>query len=162
LSTPQEHRLRQEPLRQQIHDAWRFVVVMPDAQMGTAETKRVLPPTLPHAVTARSTGRVIGLLHALARGDEELLAACMFDEVHVPYRRRLVPGMEQALAAGRAAGAAGCTVCGHGPGLIALTTDEGLTGAIARAMEQAFVAVGRQATSLVLQTAHYGALPAQA
>jgi homoserine kinase len=162
LSAPQEQRLRQEPLRQPIHDAWRFVVVVPDAQMGTAETKRVLPPTLPHAVTARSSGRVVGLLHALARGDEALLSACMFDEVHVPYRRRLVAGMEQALAAGRAAGAAGCTVCGHGPGLLALVTDEGRTAAIARAMEQAFVAAGRQATSLVLQTAHYGALPALA
>lgn len=161
LSRPGHSPLQQQPLPFPIHQDWRFVVVMPDVQMGTADTKRVLPPTLPHAVTSRSVGRAIGLLTALGRGDEELLRACLVDEVHVPYRRRLVPGMEGALEAAVGAGAAGATVCGHGPGLVALTRTESRTAAIARAMVAAFAAAGRQATWLTLQTAHYGALPQQ-
>jgi len=150
---------KQRPLPFPIHPLWQFVVVMPDVQMGTADTMRVLPPTLPHGVTARSTGRVVGLLQALAQSDEALLQACLYDEIHVPYRKRLVRGMEQALGAGLAAGAAGTTICGHGPGLLALTTEAQKAPAIARAMVQAFAAAERQATSLVLSAAHYGALP---
>jgi hypothetical protein len=40
-----------------------------------------------------------------------------------------------------------------------MTTDEGKTNAIARAMVEAQKKVGRRASSLVLQVAHYGALP---
>lgn len=157
---PQEQLRRHRVLPLPLHESWHFVVAMSDQQMGTADTKRVLPPTLPHAVTPRTTGRVIGILHALATGDEALLRACLFDEVHVPYRRRLVPGMEQALAAALTAGAAGSTISGHGPGVLALTTDHSRTPAIARAMTDAFIAAGQQATALVLRAARYGALPA--
>ena len=144
-----------------IHPDWRFVVVMPETQISTADSKRVLPPSLPHAVTQRSTGRVLGLAHGLSNGDEPLVRACLFDEIHVPFRRRLLPGMEQAMAAGVDAGAAGATLCGHGPALLALTLDAERCAAIAQAMQDAFTAMGRQATSLVLKVAHYGALPAQ-
>jgi homoserine kinase len=159
LSQPQESERRHRLVQFPVHPEWQFVVVLPDVQMGTADTKRVLPPTLPHAVATRSMGRTIGVLQALAHGDAALLRDCLFDEVHVPYRRRLVPGMEQALLAGVDAGAAGTTICGHGPGLIAITREPGRTQLIAKAMVAAFVGAGRQATSLVLNAAHYGALP---
>jgi homoserine kinase len=160
VTQPQEQVRRHRVLSFPLHESWYFVVAMSDLQMGTADTKRVLPPTLPHAVTPRSTGRVVGILHALANADEELLRACLFDEVHVPYRRRLVPGMEQALAAALEAGACGSTISGHGPGVLALTTEPGRTADIARAMSGAFIAAGQQATALVLRAARYGALPA--
>lgn len=142
-----------------IHGNWQFVVMMPDVAMSTADTKRVLPPTIPHAVASRTAGRVVGILHALAHGDEAMLAACMRDETHVPYRRQLYSGIDDTLRAAVEAGACGATICGHGPSLLAMTTDEGKTHAIARAMVEAQKRVGRRATSLVLQVAHYGALP---
>jgi homoserine kinase len=100
------------------------------------------------------------LLHALQHGDEDLLRQCLVDEVHVPHRRRLVAGMSEALDAAVDAGAAGATICGHGPGLIAFTMVPGRSPEIARAMVAAFARAGRQATTLTLQTAFYGALPA--
>lgn len=159
LSLPQEPVLRQRPLQQAVHEDWHYVIALPDVQMGTADTKRVLPPTLPHAAAARTTGRTLGVLHALQHGDEELLRQCLFDEVHLPYRRRLLPGLSEALDAAVAAGAAGATICGHGPGLIAFTMVSGRTPEIARAMVKAFADAGRLATTLTLQTAFYGALP---
>ena len=159
LSAPQETVLRQRPLHLPIHPDWHYVIALPDVQMGTADTKRVLPPTLPHAATPRSVGRTLGVLHALQHGDEDLLRACLIDEVHLPYRRRLVAGMSEALVAATDAGAAGATICGHGPGLIALTRVHGRTPEIARAMVDAFRKAGRAATTLTLQTAFYGALP---
>ena len=159
LGGAQDHPRRLSILRWPLDPDWRFLVLMPQADVGLADTRRVLPPTLPHAVTPRSTGRVLGLLQALQHGDEELLRDCLHDDVHVPYRRRLVPGMDAALAAGLAAGAAGTTICGHGPALLALTTDGARTDAIANAMIDAFADAGRKATALVLRAAHYGALP---
>lgn len=142
-----------------IHASWQFVVLLPDVALGTADSKRVLPPTLPHGVANRTAGRVVGLLHALATGDEELLAACMRDETHVPYRRTLYSGLESTLQAAVEAGAATATICGHGPSLLAMTTDERRTKQIASAMVEAQKQVGRRSTPLVLQIAHYGALP---
>lgn len=158
-SPPSVQPPRHELLAFPLHPDWRFVVALPDVAMATADTKRVLPPTLPHAVTARTAGRVVAILRALAEGDEALLRACLLDETHVPYRRRLIPGMEPALQAGVDAGAAASTVSGHGPGILALTTDAGRAPAIARAMSEAFTAAGQKATALVLRAAQYGALP---
>lgn len=102
--------------------------------------------------------RLIGLLHSLETGDEEWLARFLFDEVHVPFRRRLVPGMEAAMLAGREAGAAGVTISGHGPGLVALTTDEALTEAIGQAMVDAFASVEQVVETLYLRATPFGAL----
>jgi homoserine kinase len=159
LSLPQEPALHQRLLKMPVHAGWHYVIALPDVQMGTAETKRVLPPTLPHAAAGRSTGRTLGVLHALHHGDEDLLRHCLVDELHLPYRRRLLPGLSEALDAAVAAGAAGATICGHGPGLIAFTIVSGRTVEIARAMVKAFADAGRLATTLTLQTAFYGALP---
>ena len=56
------HRVFRYPL----NDAWRFVLACPKARIGTADARRVLPASLPHGVIKRTTGRVLGLLHALA------------------------------------------------------------------------------------------------
>lgn len=160
VSSQQESLLRQRVLQLPIDHDWHYVIAMPDVQMGTADMKRVLPPTLPHSVTARSTGRALGVLHALQHGDETLLRESILDEVHLPYRRRLVPGLVEVLEAAVDAGAAGATICGHGPGVIAFTMVSGRTPEIARAMVSAWSRLSCQATTLTLQTAFYGALPA--
>lgn len=159
LSVPQAPVLRQRILPFPLHTGWHCVLALPDVTMGTAETKRVLPPTVPHAAIARTTGRTLGVLHALQHGDEDLLRTSLLDEVHLPYRRRLVPGLSEALDAAVAAGASGATICGHGPGLIAFTLHAARAADIERAMVEAFVAKGRRATTLVRKPAFYGALP---
>ncbi len=162
LSTSRSSALEQRVLPLPIHSGWHYVIALPDVQMGTADTKRVLPPTLPHAATPRSVGRTLGVLHALQHGDEELLRRCIVDEVHLPYRRRLVAGMSDALQAAVDAGAAGATICGHGPGSIALSMHGSRTQDIGKAMVAAFAKAGRHATTILLQTAFYGALPTSA
>jgi len=159
LSLPHEHALRLQPLSLTVHPTWHYVIALPDVQMGTADTKRVLPPTLPHAATPRSIGRTFGVLRALEQGDEDLLRACMIDEVHLPYRRRLFAGLDEALLRAVAAGAASATICGHGPGVIAFTTVAGRVPEIAKALVHAFAQAGREATTLTLRTAFYGAFP---
>jgi len=159
MSAPGQDELEQRVLPAAIHPDWHYVIALPDVLMGTADTKRVLPPTLPHAATPRAVGRALGVLHALQEGDEDMLRICLHDEVHLPYRRQIVPGLGEALEAAIAAGAAGATICGHGPGVIAFTLASGRTPEIATALVQAFATCDRVATTLTLQTALYGALP---
>jgi homoserine kinase len=159
LSLPQEIEVRHHPLSLTVHKDWHYVIALPDVQMATADTKRVLPPTLPHAAACRSVGRAYGVLRALETADEDLMRECLIDEIHLPYRRRLVPGLDQALVSAVESGAAGATICGHGPGLIAFTTVQGRVPEIAKAMVHSFAKAGREATTLTLQTAYYGAFP---
>lgn len=158
ISAPKDTR-RHRLLPQTLAPSWRFVLVLPDLQIGTADIKRVLPATLPHAVITRNTSRLVGLLHALAHGDEDLLGPCLFDEAHVPFRQTLVSGTEKALAAGRECGAAGVTISGHGPSLLALTTDEAKAIEIGETMAQVFRDNSVSARSMVLQTSSTGTLP---
>jgi len=140
-----------------LHDDWRFVVVAPRVQIGTADVHRVVPAALPNTVIQRTAGRLIGLLRALADGDEDLLAPCLVDEVHVPFRMGLAPGMNDASRAARDAGAAGVTISGHGPALLAMTTHADRTDAIATAMMDTFDEHGVTARSLTCQATDSGA-----
>ncbi len=135
-------------LRHRVHESWHMVLAAPAVFMPTSETKRVLPPTLPHAVATRTSSRVIALLEALETADEEMLQIAIRDEVHVPFRRRLVAGLDEALRAAKEAGAAGATISGHGPGVIAFTTSESAIEALSDAMLDAFHEAGTEATAL--------------
>lgn len=151
---PQNYRIVRQPL----HASWRFLFTVPQARMTTADAQRILPPTLPYATTMRTVGRVLGLLHALAVGDAGDLRAFMQDEVHVPFRQRLIPGIPQAIAAGYAAGAAGVTISGHGPGLLAVSSGTERCAAIGAAMVEAFAAAGQRASTIELTATGQGAL----
>lgn len=157
VSAPEEAP-RYHLLSHPLHASWRFVLALPNVRVGGADARRVLPATLPHGATARTTGRVLGLLRALAEADEDLLGSCLRDEVHVPFRRRLVAGMESAMHAALGAKAAATTITGHGPGIVAFTTDPKRTDAIAKAMVREFEAVGVEAAALVLEASGHGAL----
>ncbi len=137
---------------------WRFVIVAPAVPLGIAELARLLPASLPHAFAARTTGRALGMLRALALGDEELLGECIVDDVHVPYRRQALPGMSEAMRAAVTAGAAGATISGAGPALIAFTTHAGRVNGIGRAMADAFTAHSIPSRTLVSSARMRGAL----
>jgi homoserine kinase len=136
-------------LRMPLDPGWVCVLAIPEAHHGAADVHRLLPPSLTNSVAQRTVGRFAGLLEALATGDEELLRAGMHDEVHVPHRKRLVPGIGESLRAAIDAGAAAATLAGHGPALVAWTRDLGLAATIGEAMRDAFVTAGVDAGTIV-------------
>ena len=139
-------------------DNWAFVLVCPALQISVAEIARLLPASLPHGATARTSGRVLGVLRALALGDEDLLGQCIHDEVHVPYRLQVVPGMGKALQAAREAGAAAATISGAGPALIAISGDIDKCDAIGSAMAEEYARHGVSSRTLILRARAQGAL----
>jgi homoserine kinase len=102
---------------------WRFVAVIPDQELATADARRVLPTSVPYHDAVANVGAV-GLLIAGLAKQEDFVASAMDDYLHQPYRMDLLPFARPLLALLRAAGAAGSCWSGAGSTMLALVSDE--------------------------------------
>ncbi|MDI3327640.1 MAG: homoserine kinase [Alicyclobacillaceae bacterium] len=125
------------------------VVVVPDFPLPTKESRKVLPGAVSFRDAVHNVNRASLLVAALATGDVDTMGAVMEDVLHEPYRMPLVPGMAEAAAAGRAAGAAGVALSGSGPTLIAFCRN-GSEGPVGPAMVETWRRAGVEATWMVL------------
>jgi len=82
-----------------------FVVISPDGEILTKESRGLLPATLPYFDAVKSINSAAYLTAAFATGDFEKLRHAAGDFMHEPYRLPKIPGARAALAAGAAAGA---------------------------------------------------------
>ena len=82
-----------------------FVVVSPEVELLTKESRAVLPSTLPYFDAVRSINSAAYLTAAFATGDFAKLRHAGGDFMHEPYRLPGIRGAGAALAAGTAAGA---------------------------------------------------------
>ena len=100
-----------------------FVTLVPDLKLSTETARGLLPKEVPfrHAVdNAQRTARIAA---AFALGDYAGLRGMFVDHLHQPYRRVLIPGFDDVLAAAQEAGALGSFLSGAGSCLMALTLD---------------------------------------
>jgi homoserine kinase len=126
----------------------RAVVVIPSREVPTAQARAVLPESVPRVDAVQNVGRTALLVAAIATGELLLLRSAMQDRLHEPYRAALIPGMNEALEAARAAGALGAALSGAGSTLLALATDG--FDAIGAAMQAALNAHGLESRALTL------------
>lgn len=124
-------------------DLW-FGLVHPAVEVSTREARERLPATLPLGTAVRQWANLGALIAALHRGDWELMARSLVDEVAEPVRRDLVPGYDAMKRAALAAGAVGANLSGSGPTVFGLCRGEVVARRTAAAMEGAF----REATGL--------------
>jgi homoserine kinase len=127
--------------------AWEaaLVVAIPEFTVATEQARAVLPQRVPFADAVANVSRTAWLVAAMLTGRPELLATAMEDRLHQPYRRSLVPGMEDAFVAARQAGAYAAALCGSGPSVLAVTPP-GKVDDIGEGMVHAFRSVGHRAT----------------
>ena len=114
-----------------------FAYAAPAAGVSTDEAREILPKQVPHKVAAASLGRLIALTRGLAEGNPDLIRIGVKDELHLPYRLPLIPGVMAAISAGIDAGAWAVTISGAGSGLIGLCPPE-KAEVVAAAMHQVF------------------------
>jgi len=124
-----------------VHPSLVLVFAIPDFAVATERARAALPALLPHAAAALAASRAAALVAGLATGDRALLAAGLADELHVPFRRALVPGYDVVTAAAVAAGAAGATLAGSGSSVVAVASTE-RAEAVGAAMVHAWRAGG--------------------
>ena len=103
-----------------VNPAIAFVFVIPPYPVNTARARTLLPLTVGHAIAVRAASKSAALVEGLRTGDRDLLANALDDVLHVPYRRDLVPGLENLHEAACAAGAYGITLSGSGSTLVAI------------------------------------------
>lgn len=109
---------------------WRFVAVVPDQELATADARRVLPSEVPFKDAVHNVSAVALLVAGLARR-EDFTPGCMDDNLHQPYRMSLLPFAQPLLNLLRESGAAGSCWSGAGSTMLALC-DEASSAQIAR------------------------------
>jgi len=103
--------------------AWRFVVVIPDEQLSTADARCVLPREVP-LEDAVANLNALGLLIAGLADHREFVTSSMDDRLHQPYRMGLLDFAAPLLARLRESGAAGSCWSGAGSTMLGLVTNE--------------------------------------
>jgi homoserine kinase len=132
----------------------KVVIALPGLRFSTAEARAALPEQVPLTDAVFNIGRALFTVQALTTGDQALLRWAIADRLHQPYRQRLIPGYDAAVAEARKAGAAAATLSGAGPSLVAFGPDR--HAEIAAAMRAAFGANGTPCRTFVLPVDRQG------
>jgi homoserine kinase len=103
--------------------AWRAVVCWPGTKLVTREARAVLPQDFPRKTVVAYGARFAEFVHALHSGNTRLASSCVVDVIAEPYRRRLLPGFDEAKKALTEMGALAVGISGSGPTVFALVDD---------------------------------------
>ncbi|RCW51551.1 MULTISPECIES: homoserine kinase [unclassified Halanaerobium] len=105
-----------------IPEELKFIVIIPDFELKTSETRKILPNRLDYTSTVFNLGRISLLITAFLEKNYSLLAEAMEDKLHQPFRSKLIPGFEHVIKTAKKEGAFGASLSGAGPTVIAVTT----------------------------------------
>ena len=103
--------------------AWRAVICWPGTQLETRESRSVLPDQIERKTAVRHGAQFAQFVHALHSGNAQLAAECVVDHIAEPYRRKLLPGLDEARVELRELGALAIGISGSGPTIFALVND---------------------------------------
>jgi homoserine kinase len=134
---------------------WVAAVFIPDLEIATHEARRVLPATLPHQDAVKNIQRVAVLVAAFVQRDPTLLKFGVQDWLHQPYRKALIPGFDDFLAAAYEAGAFAAFLSGSGSTVLAICSKP-QAPKIARALAEAAAQYRLSGKAAVLKFSHRG------
>jgi len=116
----------------------KFVVVIPDFPVPTEKARALLPKQVPLSDVVENLKRVALITSIFATGDFSLLRGLFDDKLHQPYRKKLIPMLDDVIAAGVEAGALAGWLSGSGSSIMCLTeqkekaVSEAMAGVFAR------------------------------
>jgi len=127
------------------------VVCLPDLVVSTRDARAVVPEGLRVSELVETVGNAATLTTGMHRDDPELVGRGMTDSVVTPARAQLIDGYDDVRETALDAGAAGVTISGAGPGVIAVC-DERDQRAVAATMIDAFDRHGVEASAYQTST----------
>ena len=133
----------------------RCVLFVPELDMPTGESRKLLPRQLERRDAVHNIGRAALLVAALATGRLDALDLATQDVLHQPARSQLFPAMFDIFDAARAAGALCAYLSGGGSSIMALATDN--EAAIGEAMAARARADGVHGRVIVTRPSQRGA-----
>jgi homoserine kinase len=116
----------------------RFVLLIPNFEIATNEARRLLPSKIARTDAVRNIANASAITAAFATRDYERLRGCFVDYLHQPFRRKLVPFLEDTIRSAERKGALGAFLSGSGSAICAITlrTPRKIAGAMMRASRQ--------------------------
>lgn len=107
-----------------VQNGIKFVALIPNFTLSTAEARRVLPKDIPYGDGVHNISRVALLLSALSNGSFELLKYAVKDTLHQPYRGRLIPNYFNIVSKSEALGCLGVYLSGAGPTIMTIIHED--------------------------------------
>jgi homoserine kinase len=133
----------------------KVVLFIPDFDMPTGESRKLLPQTLSKDDAVHNIGRAALLVAALGRGEWDALDLATQDRIHQPARAQIFKAMPEIFAAAKDAGALAAYLSGGGSTIAAFAiTDE---ERIARAMMQCAISRGYPGRTMITAPSDIGA-----
>ncbi|MCZ7359854.1 MAG: hypothetical protein O8C55_07250, partial [Candidatus Methanoperedens sp.] len=125
-----------------------IVAVHPDFVVSTRKARAILPEKISLKNASFNTGSAASLVMGMVKGDIKLIGESMENRVIEERRSRLIRGYEQVKKSALQAGAAGITISGSGPTMIAVCRLEEREE-IAAAMKHAFKESGIRSEAFI-------------
>lgn len=98
-----------------------FVLLIPNLEISTINARRILPARVARLNSVESCGNACAITAAFASRNYEKLRGVFIDHLHQPFRKKLIPFLDDVIAAGVRAGALGGFLSGSGSTIICVT-----------------------------------------
>lgn len=93
---------------------------IPARRSKTRKARRLVPEKIRVESATLNIGRASAIVAGFARHDIAMIGSGMEDEIAEPYREELIPGYRKVKTAALEAGAAGVSISGAGPSVLAI------------------------------------------
>lgn len=117
----------------------RLVLALPNLFVSTFEARKILPKKVPLSSMVENVAKASTMIAAMMKGDIELMGDVMEDNAIEPLRANLIKGYSDVKKAALESGAAGVTISGSGPALLAIVdVKKALPSKVAASMVKSF------------------------
>jgi len=112
-----------------------FVLLIPELEIKTSLARQILPSRISRTAAAENCANACAITAAFASRNYEKLRGAFGDQLHQPFRTKLIPFLPRVIAAAEKAGALGAFLSGSGSTICAITLQD--RDRIAAAMKRA-------------------------
>lgn len=98
-----------------------FVLLVPNFEISTEHARRVLPSRVNRLDAVENCRNACAVTAAFASREYEKLPGAFVDRLHQPFRKKLIPFLDNVIGAAESAGALGAFLSGSGSAICAVT-----------------------------------------
>ncbi len=131
-----------------VYSEFKAIILIPEFSLYTQKAREVLPKKYSRSDVVFNISRVADFMRCLYERSYDALSLATQDKIHQPYRKRLIPGMEEVFDVALKRGAKAVFLSGAGPSILALAIEK--ERLISESMRKAFSKGGIKSKSLIL------------
>jgi homoserine kinase len=98
-----------------------FVLLVPNFEIGTTTARRLLPARIDRLHAVENSRNACAITAAFASREYQSLRGAFVDHLHQPFRKTLIPFLDNVVSAAESAGALGAFLSGSGSTICAIT-----------------------------------------